>query len=227
MGLDIDLCHELAHDLGVSIEFVPVKSDRNLEHLLEDDAFDLAVGGLYGTVDRARKMRFSEPYSTVSMAFIIPDYRDRNFVSIKRMAEIDELTIGVIDEGPFTKRLRDVLPGVRVVPLADPRDFFEQAEPGVAVDALLFNAEAGSAWTLRYPSYQVATPLPRKVSMPLVLPYAKADDPATGEFLDDWVMLRQSDGSIDELFDYWILGKGAESHEPRWSIVREVLHWTD
>ena len=30
---------------------------------------------------------------------------------------------------------------------------------------------------------------------------------------------------IDELYDHWILGRGAEVKQPRWSIIRDVLHW--
>ena len=44
------------------------------------------------------------------------------------------------------------------------------------------------------------------------------------EFLD-WVA--DSAGIIDETYDYWVLGQGAQSHEPRWSIIRDVLGWVD
>ena len=46
-------------------------------------------------------------------------------------------------------------------------------------------------------------------------------------FLDTWFELKKRDGTIDELFDYWVLGKGAETKEPRWSVIRNVLHWVD
>ena len=29
------------------------------------------------------------------------------------------------------------------------------------------------------------------------------------------------------LYDYWILGIGAEPVQPRWSVIRNVLHWID
>jgi hypothetical protein len=32
---------------------------------------------------------------------------------------------------------------------------------------------------------------------------------------------------IDELFDHWILGRGAEYDQPRWSIIRDMLGWVD
>ncbi len=29
------------------------------------------------------------------------------------------------------------------------------------------------------------------------------------------------------LYDYWILGKEVEAKEPRWSVIRNVLHWIE
>jgi hypothetical protein len=40
-------------------------------------------------------------------------------------------------------------------------------------------------------------------------------------------MLKRSDGSLDKIYDYWILGKGTEVKEPRWSVIRDVLEWVD
>ena len=30
--------------------------------------------------------------------------------------------------------------------------------------------------------------------------------------------------AIAALYDYWILGRNAVQHEPRWSVLRNVLH---
>ncbi len=45
-------------------------------------------------------------------------------------------------------------------------------------------------------------------------------------FLDYWVTLRKEDGTIEENYDHWILGKSPYKKEPRWSILRNVLGWT-
>ena len=93
------------------------------------------------------------------------------------------------------------------------------------MDALLTSAEVGSAWTLIYPNFQVMTPLPRQISVPLVYPYGVTDDDPMDEFLDHWVLVKSKDGTIDRVYDYWILGKGSQLKKPRWSIIRDVLHW--
>ena len=94
-------------------------------------------------------------------------------------------------------------------------------------DALLTSAEAGSAWTMLFPEYQVSTPLPHPVRLPVVILYSGTADPAMDEFLDNWVMLKHNEGALKIIYDYWILGKGAEPVQRRWSVIRNVLHWID
>ena len=60
--------------------------------------------------------------------------------------------------------------------------------------------------------------------MAYVLPQ---DDPHWNSFVSQWLELKKKDGTIDDLYDHWILGSGVTSTEPRWSILRNVLHWID
>lgn len=34
-------------------------------------------------------------------------------------------------------------------------------------------------------------------------------------------------GTIAALYGHWILGKQAIKRQPRWSIIRNMLHWVD
>ncbi len=60
-GLDIDLAQSLAAALGVKAEFVAT-SWPNLARDFDAGAFDIAMGGVSVTLDRARKGFFSIPY---------------------------------------------------------------------------------------------------------------------------------------------------------------------
>ena len=44
-------------------------------------------------------------------------------------------------------------------------------------------------------------------------------------FINLWLELKKEDRTIASLYDYWILGKNAVPTPPRWSVVRNVLHW--
>ena len=37
--------------------------------------------------------------------------------------------------------------------------------------------------------------------------------------------MKRRDGTLDALYAHWILGKDTEKRTPRWSVVRNVLHW--
>jgi len=43
--------------------------------------------------------------------------------------------------------------------------------------------------------------------------------------LGRWLAAKKSTGEIQQAYDYWILGQGAEKKEPRWSIMKDVLGW--
>ena len=116
---------------------------------------------------------------------------------------------------------RRMLPRATVVPVRHPGEFFEGNVEDL--DALIGAAEIGSAWSLQYPNYAVAVPDDRSIEgIPLAYPVA----PSHYEllfFVNDWIALKKRDGTIQRLYDYWILGQETEVHEPRWSVIRNGL----
>jgi hypothetical protein len=47
------------------------------------------------------------------------------------------------------------------------------------------------------------------------------------DLMNHWLTLKQKDRTIAALYDYWVLGKNAVAASPRWSVVRNVLHWVE
>ena len=95
-----------------------------------------------------------------------------------------------------------------------------------AFDAALITAERGSAWTLLYPRFSVVVPEGKTVKVPLAYPVARREAAFAG-FLDTFIDLKRKDGTIDALYAHWILGRSAAARPRRWSILRDVLHWTE
>ena len=91
---------------------------------------------------------------------------------------------------------------------------------------MLLNAEAGSAWTLLYPDFQVVVPFPDIVEVPLAYPVSLQDE-TLAHFLSQWLQLKKEGLEYPMIYDHWILGKNAVQKSPRWSIIRNVLHWVD
>ena len=86
------------------------------------------------------------------------------------------------------------------------------------IDAVVLTAERGSAYTLLHPEYSVAVPKPRPFKVPLAYVIAGRDS-AMAAMVNTWIELKRKDGTIDELFAYWILGQDAAPKRPRWSIL--------
>src|SRR5262249_32671307 len=101
-------------------------------------------------------------------------------------------------------------------------DLFEPRDP--PLDAFLATAERGSAYTLLHPAFSVAVPRPRPVKVPLGYVVAGRDQ-TLATLVNTWIELKRKDGTLDELFAHWILGQDPARHEPRWSVIRNVLHW--
>ncbi|MCP3871033.1 MAG: cation:dicarboxylase symporter family transporter [Gammaproteobacteria bacterium] len=223
VGFDIDMAHRLARDLEVGIEFVPF-AVATLSEQLAEDHFDIAVSGIAATVKGARSMFFSESYMDVIMALAIRDHDKDRFSDLASIQRLGSVSVGVEIGSYFAETIQDYLPQAKLVMLWSESLFFEG--PPQHMDALVTSAEGGSAWTLIYPEYTVVNPLPDTVSVPLVYPLG-GRDPELEKFLDQWIVLKSKDGTIKQLYDHWILGRGAQVDRPRWSVIRDVLHWVE
>jgi hypothetical protein len=131
------------------------------------------------------------------------------------------LKIAVIADSAASEFPTDSIPNLEFVELASESEFFA-SQPPVA-DILATSAEAGSAWTLRYPQFTVVKPIGLDVRVPLY--YFAADESQFEEFIENWLALKRRDGTTRGLYDYWILGKDDTPPASRWCILRDVLHW--
>jgi hypothetical protein len=43
-------------------------------------------------------------------------------------------------------------------------------------------------------------------------------------FLNNWLILKELSGFHQEMVDYWLEGTYQKNPEPRWSILRNLLH---
>jgi Na+/H+-dicarboxylate symporter/ABC-type amino acid transport substrate-binding protein len=224
VGFDVEMAHALARELGVTVEFAPVSRDR-FEEALESGRVDVVMAGILLTTRRASRVEFSPPYLDETMAFVVPDHRRAEFSDAEWVRAQAGLRVGVPDLPYVRQVVEREFPNVTIVPvpLGDPEGFF--ASRGERLDAIFLTAERGSFLTLLYPAYSVAVPHPLEMRMPLAYPVAR-HDLEMARFLGLWIDLKKKDGTIQALYDHWILGRDARAKKPRWSILRDVLHWT-
>jgi ABC-type amino acid transport substrate-binding protein len=79
---------------------------------------------------------------------------------------------------------------------------------------------------LVYPGYTVAVPLPKPFKIPIAYPLPHGDEKLT-TFVNTWIELKKKDGTVDGIFNHWILGETAGRKGPRWSVIRDVLGWVE
>lgn len=224
VGLDIDMAQLLARELKVKLEFIPFEIET-MAIQLEAGGFDVIMSGIVLTTQRLKKMTFSTPYMKTHLAFVVPDHRRKDFTTRKAIQRISKLRIGIPNESDyFFDKIKNYLPRTEVIELGSVKEFFETNEN--QLDALLLDAERGSAWTLIYPEFQVVVPVPDVVKIPLAYPVAGGDR-EFADFLSQWIRLKKDFGEFQRLYDHWILGRDAVPQKPRWSIIRNVLRWVE
>ena len=215
------MAYLLAQDLGVQLAFVPVMRDRMIEQVNEGYC-DIVMSGTVVTPERALEAAFSAPYMDATLAFVVQDHRLEEFSSRDTIRHMKAPRIGVLNVPYYVDKVHRVLPQATIVQLNSITEFFEGK--GEALDAFLYTAEAGSAWSLLYPAYTVAIPQPGVLKGPVAYPLPRGDRELV-DFINVWLELKQRDRTIQALYDYWILGKNAVPRQPHWSVIRNVLHW--
>jgi ABC-type amino acid transport substrate-binding protein len=219
VGLDVEMAHVLANSLGVSLEFVPVDRSKIVEQL-NQGCCDIVMSGIAVTPERAKAVRLSVPYLDMTVALVVQDYRRSEFSSREALQKLKAPKLAALDVPYFMSFVRERLPKAQLVIVNSADEFFESK--GKTLDGLVYTAEAGSAWSLLYPRYAVVLP-PPPVTIPSTYAMARGDQELVD--VNALIELKKRDGTFKKLYDYWVLGRFAANTQPRWSVIRNVLHW--
>ena len=223
VGYDVDLAHRLARELRVTLEFRPI--DRaQLAEQLTGDYVDIVMSGVAATTLRASTLLFSASYIDETLAFIVPDHAREQFSTWDGIRAMPSVTITLPNVPYYIDMLHERLPGAQLKPHGNTAEMFDTWDPNTSAIAL--PAERGSAWTLLHPQFSVVVPGPGIVKIPLAFPIARRDEPFA-DFINTWIDLKRKDGTLEQAYDYWVLGKDLTTRQPRWSVIRNVLHWID
>jgi Na+/H+-dicarboxylate symporter/ABC-type amino acid transport substrate-binding protein len=221
VGLDVDLAHRMAAELRVELEFVPVQRET-MPETLRSGACDIVMSGVVVTPLRATEILFSKSYLDETLGLMVQDADRGRYPTWDEVRAAVPLTIAVPDLKYYTEKMRQLVPEATIITVSNVGAVVEQLEH--EADAMMLPAERGSAWTLIYPRFTVVVPGPSPIRVPLAYPLARHDQHFLS-FVDTWITLKQKDGTIDALYDYWILGRSAVRPGRRWSVIKDVLHW--
>jgi ABC-type amino acid transport substrate-binding protein len=179
------------------------------------------MAGIVVTPERAEAASLSVPYMEATLALVVQDYRRSEFSTREALRNLKAPKLAILDVPYFISFVRERLPDAQLVILNSATEFFETK--GKSLDGFVYSAEAGSAWSLLYPEYTVVVP-PPPIALPLTYAMARGDRDLL-DYVNALVELKKGDGTIKKLYDYWVLGRFAEDTQPRWSVIRNVLHW--
>jgi ABC-type amino acid transport substrate-binding protein len=219
VGLDIELLQLLENDFEIQLEFIPANGD-NLSSYFRDGYCDMGISQKV-TPKLSLVQNYAISHMDYTLAFLVKDHKRHQFNDLDALRN-ESLIIAVSDGHYYQQQIHKLLPKAELLIIDSYSDYIKQY--GDKADALLTVAEKGSAWSLLYPEYAVATPFADTIKIPIAFPIPK-EEQALADFLKVWITLKQKDGTVNRLFDYWILGHQLEEHEKRWSVIRNVLHW--
>ena len=222
VGFDMEMIHQLANDLSLKIELTRIKNYKMEPQLLTDGSVDITVGGRVITPERALDVNFSDPYTYHTAGFVLLDDRRDEFSELDYINEMEQLNLGVGDNPYYIKMVRDLFPHAKLTPVESPRKYFKGHYKDV--DALIFSAEAGAAWSMLYPKYSSVVPKGLKLKAPVGFALPKSH-PNYVQFINTWLKLKAGNGTQQKVYDYWILGKNPKSEKVRWSVIRDVFGW--
>ena len=196
---------------------------RTLDEQLERRDFDLAMSGITMLPARLAKLRFSAPYIDITAALLLPDHRREEFDQRMIDKDFGDVRIAVGRTSDAAPIARALMPGAETVTLPSLREYLDSG--GKQADAMIWTAEAGAAWTLMHPEFSVVVIRP-VFNAPVGYATARRNEEFT-DFVSSWIQFVSASVYDEQLYDHWILGKNSQTKGPRWSVIRNVLHWVE
>lgn len=226
VGFDIEMTHRFARQIGVTVDFLPVHSYPDMEERLAAGYCDAAMSLVPITPFLTEKFAMTAPVLNVPVGMIVKDHDRREFQQWQRIREKKGLRVAILDSAFARSYLAQLLPDAPPVIYRDKRALDRLlAADAPNIDAFAIISEEGAAWTILYPSFTLVPPSP-PVFLPMGYVVARSNTDML-LYLDTWLLSARSNGTIDQLYKYWMLGQVKAKQPPRWSIIRNVLGWVE
>lgn len=220
VGYDIAFVYALARSLNVDLELVPFTDWSRLDADLVAGRFDLAVGGIFLTTERLRETTVSRAYRESPPALIARTGEAGRFLDGKALREDASLRIAVFSSDLMERLARTLFPRAQIVVVPD----YESLPGDPTIDAALWTLDQARAWASARPGFSAV--VPRDFGTPFLMAYLMP--PESREFavlVDQWLELQKTNGFQEAMQTYWLEGRPGTTPGPRWSVLRDVLHW--
>jgi Na+/H+-dicarboxylate symporter/ABC-type amino acid transport substrate-binding protein len=217
VGYDMAMANMLAKDLGCRLELIPVKYN-NIDRGLFDGVIDIVMAGVSVTLKRIKTMHFTDSYMQVSLAFVVKDYEREQYQLTDNIRKMSNFRVACVPGLSYRVNMKKFYPNLTFVDIESEKDFFDDK---VKADALLVSAEEGFAWCVLHPAFCVVVPRPKIFKENLAY-VTSQDDLHFCKYLNSWIGVKKTNGTLDALYQYWIMGKNIHKKEERWCIWNDV-----
>ena len=222
-GYDAAFAYQLAHDLGCSLEFVPMRYG-SIPDEINAGLYDIGMSEISITENRLKEMYFSEPYFNSRIVFVMRKKFSKDLTSVSAILQASGVQVCVLRGTSYEGIARSLFRPEQIV-LVDSLEDFAKYYP----HSVLIAAEPHAiAWSLNYPNFTVVVPTTFICEESFAYAF-----PAHAErfiaFINLWLKLKKNEGFTEEQYKLWVLGKtkNRAREEPRWSVLRNIFHWVE
>lgn len=218
VGFDVAYAYELAKDLNCELQFVPLHFNK-LADELTNGAFDIGMSSIIMNEKRLVQMQFTFPYAEDNNVLIVRRDKRKQFLDLKKLQSQKGVVIGA--GGVQFDIAKANFPNADVIDI-NSTELFEKGD----LDAILWSQTTAVIWCLSHPEHVVIDYGDQIGKSYFAYPFRQhATD--FGFFLNNWLNLKEQSGFKQDMTNYWIHGIPPGERAPRWSILRDVLHWRD
>ena len=200
VGFEIDVARRVAADMGVEVEFVPTKWSGIIPALLTGK-FDVIIGGMGIQPARNLKVNFSAPYEFSGMSMAA------SRSAAPGLSSLDDFNKPEIILSAKTGAT-SVAAAKKHIPLATVRMFDDEAQALQEVlngraHAMVASAPFPEQQAIRH-SDKLYLPLQGDTFTKEPIGFAiRKSDIDFLNFLNNWILVAESEGWLTERYDYW------------------------
>ena len=199
IGFEIDVAKRLAADSGWQVEFVPTAWDGIIPALLAKK-FDVIIGGMSITEERAKSVLFTIPYShsgvqvaaNKALAKGFSQFSDFNSRKVKIAARRGAFTVQVA---------RETFPKAKILQFDDDAQAFQEVLNGNAY-AVIASSPKPEHEVIKHADL-LFLPFSERLSKGNEAFAVRLGETDKKAFFNNWIKARTEDGWLAERYEYW------------------------
>lgn len=199
IGFEIDVARKLAEDMGVEVEFVPTKWAGIIPALLTSK-FDVIIGGMGITPQRALKVNFTIPYEYSGMSIVAHKEKAVGFDSLEdfNRADVEIASKLGTTAAEATKKF---FPKAKVRLYDDEAQTYQELRNG-RVHAVVASAPRPAFEAIKY-SETLFLPIEGTFTKEPIGFAIRKGDPDTLTYFNSWILNNELSGWLAERHQYW------------------------